>query len=203
MRRQLAARVAAVNKLTFWQSEYCVLGDNGGEINGNPRDLSITPALYLARVIHHDLAVANAAAWQWWLAVSPYNYKDGLIYIDKNKTDGTFQSSKMLWALGNYSRYIRPGAVRVAATPTDSASTSQLLVSAYRSPNGKQLVTVVVNDATTPADLRLVLSGGRLGAGKSYTTSATADLQPGAPVPAGEVLHVAPRTITTLVSELR
>jgi O-glycosyl hydrolase len=202
LRRQLAARVAAVDKLTFWQSEYCILGDNGGEINGNPRDLSITPALYLARVIHHDLAVANAAAWQWWLAVSPYNYKDGLIYIDKNKTDGTFQSSKMLWALGNYSRYIRPGAVRVAATLPDS-SASQLLVSAYRSPNSKQLVTVVINDAATPADLRLELSGRRLGASQAYTTTATTDLQPGAPVPAGQVLHLAPRSITTLVSELR
>ncbi|MBO0359183.1 xylanase [Hymenobacter sp. BT186] len=203
LRQQLAARVAAVPKLTYWQSEYCILGDNGGEINGNPRDLSITPALYLARVIHTDLAVANAAAWQWWLAVSPYNYKDGLVYIDKNKTDGTFQASKMLWALGNYSRYIRPGAVRVAAALADSVSAGHLLVSAYRSPNSKQLITVVVNDAATPADLRLELSGRRLGASQSYTTSATTDLQPSAPVPAGQVLHVAPRSITTLVSELR
>ena len=87
-RQQLAAKVASVPKLGFWQSEYCILGDNAGEINGGPRDLGMKPALYLARTIHADLAVANAAAWQWWLAISPYDYKDGLVYIDKNKTDG-------------------------------------------------------------------------------------------------------------------
>jgi O-glycosyl hydrolase len=202
-RRQLAARVAALKGISYWQSEYCILGDNAGEINGGPRDLGMKPALYLARAVHYDLAVGNAAAWQWWLAISPYDYKDGLVYIDKNKTDGTYQPSKMLWALGNYSRYLRPGAVRLDAQLADSASTGQPLVSAYKSPNGKQLITVVVNDYDTPATVQLVLSGRRLGAGKSYVTSATADLQPGVPVPAGQPLQVAPRTITTLVSELR
>lgn len=43
-------------------SEYCILGDNGGEINGNGRDMGIDPALYLARVIHNDLTIANASA---------------------------------------------------------------------------------------------------------------------------------------------
>jgi O-glycosyl hydrolase len=202
-RKQLAARVAALKGLTYWQSEYCILGDNGGEINGGPRDLGMKPALYLARAIHTDLAVGNAAAWQWWLAISPYDYKDGLVYIDQNKTDGTYQTSKMLWALGNYSRYLRPGAVRLNVHLADSARTGQPLVSAYKSPNGKQLITIVVNDFDTPATVQLALSGGRLGAGKSYVTSATADLQPGPAVPAGQPLRVAPRSITTLVSELR
>jgi O-glycosyl hydrolase len=202
-RRRLAARVAALKGISYWQSEYCILGDNAGEINGGPRDLGMRPALYLAKVVHYDLAVGNATAWQWWLAISPYDYKDGLVYIDKNKTDGTYHPSKMLWALGNYSRYLRPGAVRLDAQLADSARTGQPLVSAYKSSNGKQLITVVVNDYDTPAMVQLVLSGSRLGAGKSYVTSATADLQPGAPVPAGQPLQVAPRSVVTLVSELR
>ncbi|WP_375436337.1 glycoside hydrolase [uncultured Hymenobacter sp.] len=203
-RQQLASRVATVPQLTYWQSEYCILGDNAGEINGSPRELGMAPALYLARVIHHDLTVANATAWQWWLALSPYNYKDGLVYVDKNKTDGAFYPSKMLWALGNYSRFVRPGAVRLAVEPAVAAAgTSTLLVSAYRSANGQQLITVVVNEATTPVALQLELAGRRLGASQPYTTSATTDLQPGPPVPAGQVLHLAPRSITTLVSELR
>ncbi|QKG55365.1 xylanase [Hymenobacter sp. BRD128] len=203
-RQQLAARMASVPKLNFWQSEYCILGDNAGEINGGPRDLGMAPALYLARVIHTDLAVANAAAWQWWLAISPYDYKDGLVYIDKNKTDGNFYPSKMLWALGNYSRFVRPGAVRVAAQLDGApASPGAPLVSAYRSANGRQLITVVVNDADAATDLRLALAGRRLGASQPFTTSATGDLQPGPAVPAGAVLHVGPRSITTLVSELR
>jgi len=203
-RQQLAARVASVPGLSYWQSEYCILGDNAGEINGGPRDLGMAPALYLARAIHTDLAVGNAAAWQWWLAISPYDYKDGLVYIDKNKADGQYYPSKMLWALGNYSRFVRPGAVRLAAQLDGApAGPGAPLVSAYRSADGRQLITVVVNDADTPADLRLALAGRRLGAGQPFTTSATGDLQPGPAMPAGGVLHLGARSITTLVSELR
>ncbi|UOG74867.1 xylanase [Hymenobacter tibetensis] len=204
MRQQLAANVAAVDKLNYWQSEYCILGDNDGEINGNKRDLGMDPALYLARTIHADLAVANAAAWQWWLAVSPYDYKDGLIYVDKTKADGNYQPSKMLWALGNYSRYIRPGAVRIdARLAQDPGSNNQLLVSTYKNAAGKQLVTVLVNSAAAPQEVRLQLQQKKLGAGRTYVTSATTDLKPGPMVKAGQPLHLAPRSITTLVSDYR
>jgi len=205
-RQQLAAKVASVSKLGFWQSEYCILGDNAGEINGGPRDLGMAPALYLARVIHTDLTVANAAAWQWWLAISPYDYKDGLVYIDKSKTDGQYYPSKMLWALGNYSRYLRPGAVRLAAQLEGNpapAGPGAPLVSSYRSADGKQIITVVVNDSDAPASLRLELTGRKLGASQPYTTSAAGDLRPGSLVPAGQALPVAPRSITTVVSALR
>jgi hypothetical protein len=48
--------------------------------------------------MHYDLTVANSSTWYWWLAVSPYDYKDGLVYIDKNKTNGNLTDSKLLWA---------------------------------------------------------------------------------------------------------
>ena len=35
------------------------------------------------------------------------------MYVDKNKIDGEFSDSKLLWALGNYSRFIRPEAKRI------------------------------------------------------------------------------------------
>ena len=205
VRRQLAARVAAVPGLSYWQSEYCILGGNEGEINGGPRDLGIAPALYLARAIHTDLAVGQATAWQWWLAISPYDYKDGLVYVDQQKTDGRYYPSKMLWALGNYSRFVRPGAVRLPAALADSVRAGQPLVSAYRSPDGRQLITVVVNDSDAPATVQLELVGGprRLGAGLAYVTSATTDLAPGPVLAAGQALVVGPRSITTLVSKLR
>ncbi len=99
---------------------------------------------------------------------------------------------------------VRPGAVRLTAAMADSAGGNQPLVSAYRSPNGKQLITIVVNDHDAPATVRLELAGRqRLGAGRPYITSATASLQPGPALAAGQPLVVAPRSITTLVSELR
>ncbi len=145
IRQQVHNTVSAYDGLKFWQSEYCILGDNDGEIKGEGKDLGIVPALYMARLIHNDLVYANATAWQWWLAVSPYDYKDGLVYIDMNKTDGKFYSSKMLWALGNYSRFIRPGMKRVAAT-TDSQGLS---VSAYVDEELRKMVVVAVNESDT------------------------------------------------------
>ncbi|WP_225586827.1 glycoside hydrolase [Algoriphagus sp. Y33] len=145
-RTALNSALKTVEGLRYWMSEYCILGDNAGEINGSGRDLGIDPALYMARVIHNDLTVSDASAWHWWLAISPYNYKDGLIYIDKEKGDGDFYESKMLWGLGNYSRFIRPGYQRIAVEINNQKQQRpELLVSAYQSENHKEVILVLVN----------------------------------------------------------
>lgn len=170
----LADSVAARN-IDFWQSEYCILGDNAGEIDGKERDLGIDAALYLASVIHTDLTVANASAWQWWTAISAYNYKDGLIYVDKNKTDGNYYDSKMLWALGNYSRFIRPGAVRVDVKVGENAALNNpLLVSAFE--NGRSFITVFVNQNPTNVNVNLNVNG-NIDQVRIYTTSQTNNLK--------------------------
>lgn len=168
-RKKIREVIAAKDGLEYWQSEYCILGDNGGEINGSRKDLGMTPALYIARVIQQDLVYANATAWQWWISISPYDYKDGLIYIDKNKTDGNISDSKMLWALGNYSRFIRPGMVRVEA----ASNNNDLHVSAFKDAGGK-LVLVVVNPSAI--DKPLELTGLNKTEAITYTTSAMESL---------------------------
>ncbi|MDN3581617.1 glycoside hydrolase [Mucilaginibacter flavus] len=175
-RKALADSVAGVKGLNFWQSEYCILGDNAGEIDGNHRDLGINAALYLAKVIHTDLTVANASAWQWWTAISAYDYKDGLIYIDRNKTDGNFYSSKMLWTMGNYSRFIRPGAVRVDAVAS-SAQNQSLLVSAYQ--NGKNITVVIINPGTDDITTSFNTRKSKVQFTSSYLTSQDAELKAG------------------------
>ncbi|PWK78421.1 O-glycosyl hydrolase [Mucilaginibacter oryzae] len=175
LRTALADSIATIKGLELWQSEYCILGDNAGEIDGNKRDLGIDAALYLASVIHTDLAVANASAWQWWTAISAYDYKDGLVYVDRNKTDGNFYSSKMLWALGNYSRFIKPGAIRVNAEASSTAK--PLLVSAYK--NDKNLVLVVVNNSANDVSADINAGSNKLKLVSSYLTSQNAELKAG------------------------
>lgn len=173
-RKALADSVAAIKGLDYWQSEYCILGDNAGEMDGNKRDLGIDAALYLASVIHTDLTVANASAWQWWTAISAYDYKDGLIYIDKNKTDGNFYTSKMLWAMGNYSRFIKSGAVRIDATVSSPAS-KPLLVSAFK--DGKNIVVVIVNPNAADVVAGFDTGNTRVQFTSSYLTSQTDELK--------------------------
>jgi len=152
LRNKVRQRVNQVQQLEFWQSEYCILGDNAGEINGNIRDLGMDAALYVAKVIYQDMVAANASAWQWWLAVSPYNYKDGLVYVDKNNNDGNYYDSKMLWAMGNYSRFIRPGSRRI---DVGQVSDPALLVSGYKNANSDAVILVVINSSGDSKSLDL------------------------------------------------
>jgi O-glycosyl hydrolase len=190
-RDKMAKRIASVNpSVQSWQSEYCVLGTED-QIQGPVRDLGINAALYIARVIHTDLAIGNASAWQWWLGVSPSDYKDGLVYIaDANgvmgenantKNDGTIYKSKMLWALGNYSRFIRPGMIRVNMqlekfTNTTDAAVG-VMVSAYKNPQKKELVVVVVNMVDKAEKIKL--SGLNFASAKlkAYTTTDIKELK--------------------------
>lgn len=195
IRKKLADRVAAVKGLSYWQSEYCVLGDNNGEIDGNKRDTGMKTALYVARVIYADLVAANASSWQWWLAISPYDYKDGLIYIDKNKTDGAYTDSKLLWALGNYSRFIRPGMVRIDATLNANDNTN--IAAAFRDPSTGKMVAVIVNSSNTIRSLKLKNhDSSDLRTISQYTTSATKKLQHHT---GDKQIVLEPESVTTLV----
>lgn len=196
-RKELAAEVGRVPGLEYWMTEYCILGDNEGEIKGEGLDLSITSALYMAKVIHNDLVHANASAWHWWIAISPYDYKDGLVYIDKNKTGGNFRTSKMLWALGNFSAFVRPGAVRIeAGGPTEN---SGLLASSYKNTNG-EIATILVNSGDAPIAIYLSTPAGKFVLLKQYETSAGRDLEQ---VNAhGSTVTIQPRSINTIIGKI-
>lgn len=154
----LNAKNQVAPNLRLWQSEFGILGSICGQYSGSPKNTGIDYGLYVAKVIHHDLAIANVSAWQWWLAVSPYNYSDALVYVndlsggfDLNamKTDGIVSSSKQLWCLGNYSRFIRPGMIRIGAslnTVADAnAAAATQMITAYKDKVTKKFVIVIVN----------------------------------------------------------
>jgi len=205
--------------LQVWMTEFGVLGDICGKYNGWPLNRTIDYGLYVAKVIHHDLAVANVSSWQWWLSVSCYNYSDALVYVSAPdgsfkapdfsdnpnfpKTDGIVLDSKQLWAFGNFSRFVRPGMVRVGATlkgkedPVVAAGSA--MVSAYKDPATKTLVVVIVN--TSADDLKLNLTGVNVSRNrlKTYTTSGTKNL---AKTSSGvEEVTVEKKSIVTLVGK--
>ena len=199
LRRSLADHVNKYPELSFWQSEYCILGNNAGEINGSKRDLGIDAALYLARVIHTDLSVANASAWQWWTAISPYDYKDGLVYVDNNKTDGNYYAGKMLWAMGNYSRFIRPGALRVDTRVSgDEHLQSPLLISAFK--KSHQLTIVVINSNAENVPLNIMAGNAKFSKLKVFTTSSSANLQAGSVD--NNTVAIQPRSVTTITATI-
>jgi len=194
------------SSLEFWMTEYTIL-ENNIEINGSGRDLGINPALYMARVIHADLTVANASSWQWWLGVSPYDYKDGLVYIDKDKNDGQVYDSKLLWTLGNYSKFIKEGYQRIGLSRSDNKSVAQsingLLVSAYSSNVDSKYIAVIVNQRSTEIPLKLGITGKENFTAKTYQTSGLSNenLSFKGTTTQNDILNIPARSIVTLVLE--
>ena len=209
---------------TYWQTEYCPMEANPDNPNGGGRrDLGINTALYIARVMHYDITAANAASWQSWTAFTEWDYKDGLIYIDDGHTpsgarsyqepmiesckkDGHFRDSKMLWGLGNFSFFVRPGMIRLGAVigpeGGDADDASHLMVSAYADNAAKKVVAVAVNfgaeDIALELDFRSLPAGFNTRSFKMYETSSRSDLQYKGEME-GKIVIPA-RSIVTLVS---
>ena len=153
-------------KATVWMSEFSILGEasrlrpfSGHGFNVEDMDY----AIHVARVIHRDLIRLDVSAWFWWLALTPYDYKDGLLKIAPSLEFKTLQTSKLMWALGNFSRFVRPGYSRVTLTGADNLK--QVMASAYKDPDGTRLVVVAINASDSEQPLSLSIEGVRLSLG--------------------------------------
>src|SRR6185312_5017672 len=104
-----------------------------------------------AQRIYQGLTEANLSAYLYWEGADTNNANGGLVWLNSS---GTASASSRLWAFANYSRYIHPGAVRIAATPSNSS----LDMSAFKNTDGTVAV-VVLNTATTGDTVGFSLSG--------------------------------------------
>jgi len=132
----------------IWQTEASLRSD--GPIFEN-----IDTALGWAKTIHSGLTGAQASAWVWFTLFKPPT-NDALI---ESSDDGHgFAPTKVFWALGNFSKFVRPGDVRIDARPSGIPST--LSVSAYKHPGDDRVVIVAFSkDGLSSFD---VLTGGFL-----------------------------------------
>jgi O-glycosyl hydrolase len=197
-RLALRAKLDAYPGWRVFQTEYCIMQAR--------RDLGMDSALHLARVLHGDLAIVNASGWSWWLALSPHDYKDGLLYTDWKAAGDpeTVIPSKMFWAFGNHSRFVRPGMVRVAidGVPQDHAG---LLATAYHDAAGGRVVVVYVNSGRTPVPVRVEIArdSPHPKSQRAYVTSGAPgdDLRALDATPAGSTVTIPARAIVTVVLE--
>jgi hypothetical protein len=169
--------------------------------------------------------LTNACSWQFWTALSEADYKDGLIYLDNGNNgvvgesdpnskllqhDGFVRTSKTLWALGNYSLFVRPGMRRVdiqysGERLTDEEVATDLMVSGFFDKSAKRLVLVCVNYSDEEKLLTISNKNQALSiVGKffeMYTTSAEKDLARSS-CDIRKVI-IGPRSVVTLVGKLR
>ncbi len=136
------------------------------------RDYGMDSALRLTREIMDDLTVGGVSSWQYWIAVSRYNFRDGLIYV--NEPEREILPTKRLWAMGNFSRFIRPGFRRFDVEHNSAV----LQAVACKSRDGGTLVVVVMNPGAKSAEAELHLAGGgRVRILDAYETSEANDLK--------------------------
>jgi hypothetical protein len=212
------AGVAAVGRQfgkPTWSSEICCFtGVNAGY--GAQYDPTITGALAMTSIIHRDLTIAGDSAFHWWTAVSKVmgcspgsdpacatrvnttGYNDGLIYYDPSFATNGNQNlylTKRFYGLGQYSRFVRPGAVRydVAGAPAGVQILATKLGDTWT------LVVNNLNASTQDVDVSLSAVSGMTATG-AYRTSASQSLAAiGLPATSGRTatLSLPGQSITT------
>jgi hypothetical protein len=174
-----------------WSSEICcVTGVNGGY--GATYDPTITGALAMNSIIHRDLTIANDSAFHWWTALSKVmgcspgsdsgcatrintsGYNDGLIYYDPNFASNgnqTLYTTKRFYAMGHYSKFVRPGSVRYDVTGAPSG------VQIMATSQGGNWTLVVNNLNNSVQDVDVAFSAlNNVSATSAYRTSGSQNL---------------------------
>jgi O-glycosyl hydrolase len=178
-----------------WQTEWSTFEawdpawDDGTDASG----------LTWAQHVYTGLTSADLSAFlYWWGSTTPAENGDneGLIEI----SGSTVIPSGRLWAFANYSRYIHPGAVRIAATSPDSA----VDLTAFKNTDGS-LAIVALNTGPAAGTIAYSLSGTGTRNGATvipYLTNSGSHVaeQPAAPVRRGSFRATIPaRSLVTYV----
>jgi hypothetical protein len=169
-RQQLKAKADSLG-VEIYSSEWCALSDGQGMVRATATYFDI--ALYMAKLTHADIAIAGVPSWAFWTAMDTETLTSAGAPDSKDKftliglapgvqtyvinayqthhmlQSGSIQTMPTLWALGNFSLFVRPGFKRIAlvgeginANNGDGgvAATSYmgLMGTAYKSPAGYQ-----------------------------------------------------------------
>lgn len=176
-----------------WASELCCMTSVTSPSYGAQYDPTITGGLAMASMIYRDFSVSQDSAFHWWTALSkvmgcnPANnpscatsvngsgYNDGLIYFDPNYASDGNQNlyiTKRFYALGQYSKFVRPGSVRYPVTGAPSG----VQITATSLGGDWTLVVNNLNNSTQAVNVHLPAAG--ITASSAYRTSASENLSP-------------------------
>jgi len=188
---ELEGALGAFYNKAAWNSEICCQNSSGSW--SQQYDPTITGGLTIATDVYKDLSFADDSAFQWWTALSnglgcnpstssscatTFNstgWNDGLIYYDPNFAgDGnqTLYLTKRFYALAQFSRFVRPGAVRYNV----SASPSGVQTSAFWNNSAHTWTVVAINTNSSSTSLSLNLGSGPLSSQSAVQTSSSQNL---------------------------
>jgi O-glycosyl hydrolase len=146
-----------------YQTEWSMLGDPPSDnfpVNYDSASYNDI-ALIMAKNIYADLAYANVRSWSFWTSmdVERYSQKNRFMlialkpgnppnwYSQPITASGEVYDRPNLWALGNFSFFVRPGYKRLKVSGADNLG--DLMGTAFIAPDSSRIVSVYVNLADT------------------------------------------------------
>ena len=149
-------------------------------------DNSINNGLTVARWIHDAITIGNVSAWHFWWLNHPGSDNESLLNPGP---------TKRLWALGNFSKFVRPGFVVVGTTGAPSG----VSVTAYSNATTGGMVIVAINQNGSDTPLTFTLNGLTVSSVTPWTTSSSFDLaqQSSLPVSFGSFTATLPASSVT------
>lgn len=168
-------------------------------------EYGLTNMIDSASLIHYVLTVEQASGYNYWSLVWPLN--NGLVNIENpydrsswtNAPPGTpteshgWWLSPAYWSMKHFSYFVTPGFKRVAV----SCGNTNVLASAYLSPDNLRLVTVLVNGTNSLSTITINPGAFSSGVSSVYQTAGTSYFQPLGPL--GSQLALPAASLTTIV----
>lgn len=193
--------------IELYQTEYNLLSRSFSD--------KLTNTIFLAKMIHADLSIANVSIWDYWTAMERERWSqlNRFYLVRLRPTGGDYGSlaaggsvvyDKNMWALGNYSLFIRPGYKRIGTTGGDDLN--GLMASAYLAPDTSRMVMVYVNwgetAETVTHQFQNIPEGYHISSITPYITNAQNNLAVKPEIAQNEPFQISARSVTTLVIPL-
>ncbi|WP_397334100.1 glucuronoxylanase [Paenibacillus macerans] len=146
-------------------------------------------ALDVSYHIHNAMVEGDFQAYVWWYIRRSYG---------PMKEDGTI--SKRGYNMAHFSKFVRPGYVRVDATKNPETN---VYVSAYKGDN--KIVIVAINRSGSGVNQNFVLRNGSVSKVSRWITNSSSNLQPGTELTVTSEnfwAHLPAQSVTTFVADL-
>ncbi|WP_062833672.1 carbohydrate-binding protein [Paenibacillus amylolyticus] len=146
-------------------------------------------ALDVSYHMHSAMVEGDFQAYVWWYIRRQYG---------PMKEDGTI--SKRGYNMAHFSKFVRPGYLRVDATKNPDTNT---FVSAYKGDN--KVVIVAINRSTSATSQKFVLQNGNASTVSSWVTDSSRNLASGAPITVSNATFTAQlpaQSVTTFVANI-
>ncbi|OAA65367.1 Glycoside hydrolase, subgroup, catalytic core [Niveomyces insectorum RCEF 264] len=140
--------------LPVWITENSPIMQRLGFTDTWHRNNSENEGLTWANNLQTAFAVGNVNAYLYWIGVGPWGAEVPLIWVPPRNASTPdhgappFRLAATYWASAHWSRFIRPGAVRIGADLVGSGTkntSGKVRASAYRNPDGSIVVQAINN----------------------------------------------------------